>query len=94
MPLTKEKTQEIVTEFGKDEKNTGSTEVQIALLTDRILQLTEHFKMHKKDHNSRRGLMKLVGKRRKMLKYLQRNNQEQYRAILARLNLEITSRIN
>ncbi len=69
------------------EKDTGATEVQIALLTKRIEELTEHFKVHKKDHNSRRGLLKLVGQRRSLLKYLQRKDLEKYRAILSRLGL-------
>jgi len=87
MPLTKEQKKEIITEFGSTDKDTGSTEVQIALLTTRIKELTEHFKVHKKDHASRRGLLKLVGQRRKLLKYLRENNLEDYRAILKRLNL-------
>ncbi|HUV06808.1 MAG TPA: 30S ribosomal protein S15 [Spirochaetia bacterium] len=87
MPLTREEKDKITVDFGKDAKNTGSTEVQIALLTERILQLTEHFKVNPKDHNSRRGLMKLVGQRRKLLKYLQRENQDSYREILKKLNL-------
>jgi small subunit ribosomal protein S15 len=85
--LTKEKKQEIIKEFGEDDKDTGSTEVQIALLTARIQDLTEHLKSNKKDHSSRRGLLKLVGHRRNLLKYLKKNDLEQYRAILKRLNL-------
>ena len=87
MALTKEEKQTIIEEFGTKSENTGSTEVQIALLTKRIEQLTEHFKVNKKDHNSRRGLLKLVGQRRKLLKYLQRTDLEGYREILAKLNL-------
>ena len=87
MPLRKEQKKEIITEFGSNDKDTGSTEVQIALLTTRIKELTEHFKVHKKDHASRRGLLKLVGQRRKLLKYLKKTNLEGYRAILKRLNL-------
>jgi len=87
MPLKKEQKIEIINEFGSNDKDTGSTEVQIALLTTRIKELTEHFKVHKKDHASRRGLLKLVGQRRKLLKYLRKNNLEGYRAILKRLNL-------
>ena len=87
MSLTKDEKQTIVTEFGSKETDTGSTEVQIALLTRRIEQLTEHFKVNKKDHNSRRGLLKLVGQRRKLLKYLQRTDLEKYREILVKLNL-------
>jgi len=87
MSLTKEEKQEVVEEFGSKDKDTGSTEVQIALLTKRIQQLTEHFKSNNKDHNSRRGLLKLVGQRRKLLKYLQRTDLEKYREILVKLNL-------
>ncbi len=87
MPLTKDEKQVIIKDFGSKDKDTGSTEVQIALLTKRIEQLTEHFKINKKDHNSRRGLLKLVGQRRKLLKYLQRTDLEKYREILVKLNL-------
>ena len=85
--LAKEKKQEIIKEYGKDEKDSGSTEVQIALLTARIEELTEHLRTYKKDHSSRRGLLKLVGHRRKLLKYLQKRDLESYRAILKKLNL-------
>jgi len=87
MPLKKEQKIEIVKEFGSSDKDTGSTEVQIALLTTRILELTEHFKIHKKDHAGRRGLLKMVGQRRRLLKYLRKTNLEGYRAILKKLNL-------
>ena len=87
MSLTKEKKLEIVKDFGKSEKDTGSVEVQIALLSRRIEELTEHFKVNKKDHNSRRGLLKLVGQRRKCLNYLKKKNIEKYREILNRLSL-------
>lgn len=87
MPLKKDQKIEIVKEFGSSDKDTGSTEVQIALLTSRILELTEHFKIHKKDHAGRRGLLKMVGQRRRLLKYLRKTNLEGYRAILKRLNL-------
>jgi small subunit ribosomal protein S15 len=87
MPLKKDQKVEIIKEFGSSDKDTGSTEVQIALLTTRILELTEHFKIHKKDHAGRRGLLKLVGQRRRLLKYLKKNNLEGYREILKRLNL-------
>jgi small subunit ribosomal protein S15 len=87
MPLSSEEKKTIVKEYGKTDKDTGSAEVQIALLTNRIRELTEHFDIHKKDHNSRRGLMKLVGQRRKLLKYLQRNDLERYREILKKLEL-------
>jgi small subunit ribosomal protein S15 len=85
--LAKEAKQEIITEFGLNDKDTGSTEVQIALLTARIQDLTEHFKTHKKDHSSRRGLLKLVGHRRTLLKYLKKKDLDSYRAILKKLNL-------
>ena len=87
MPLKKDQKIEIVKEFGSSDKDTGSTEVQIALLTTRILELTEHFKIHKKDHAGRRGLLKLVGQRRRLLKYLKKTNLEGYRAIIKKLNL-------
>jgi len=87
MSLTKDEKQVIIKDFGSKDADTGSTEVQIALLTKRIEQLTEHFKVNKKDHNSRRGLLKLVGQRRKLLKYLQRTDLEKYREILVKLNL-------
>ncbi|MCK5153116.1 MAG: 30S ribosomal protein S15 [Spirochaetales bacterium] len=87
MPLKKDQKVEIVKEFGSSEKDTGSTEVQIALLTTRILELTEHFKIHKKDHTGRRGLLKLVGHRRRLLKYLKKTNLEGYREIIKKLNL-------
>lgn len=85
--LTKEEKQKIITEYGLNDKDTGSTEVQIALLTARILDLTEHFKTHKKDHSSRRGLLKLVGQRRTLLKYLKKKDLDSYRTILKKLNL-------
>ena len=87
MPLKKDQKIEIVKEFGSSDKDTGSTEVQIALLTTRILELTEHFKIHKKDHAGRRGLLKMVGQRSRLFKYLKKINLEGYRAILKRLNL-------
>jgi len=87
MPVTKENKQELVTKFGGDEKNTGKTEVQVAILTARINHLTKHFSEHKKDHASRRGLMKMVGKRRRLLKYLMKTDIERYRAVIKELNL-------
>jgi len=87
MALTKQEKQAVIAEYGKKDKDTGATEVQIALLTDRIQHLTEHFKTHKKDHASRRGLLKLVGQRRRLLRYLARKDLEGYRAILGKLNL-------
>ena len=87
MPLTTEQKHEIITEFGSTDKDTGSAEVQIALLTRRIQDLTEHFKVHSKDHGSRRGLLMLVGQRRRLLNYLQRTDLDKYREILGKLNL-------
>ncbi|KKK65299.1 hypothetical protein LCGC14_2975550 [marine sediment metagenome] len=87
MALTKENKIKIIKDFGLHKKDSGSAEVQIALLTKRITELTEHFKIFKKDHNSRRGLLKLVGQRRKLLKYLKRKDIDKYREILKRLSL-------
>lgn len=87
MPLTKERISEIVSEFGANKQDTGRTEAQIALLTERITQLTEHFKIHAKDHNSRRGLLKLVGQRRRLLDYLARNDLDKYRELIKRLGI-------
>jgi small subunit ribosomal protein S15 len=87
MALTKEEKAEITKEFGGDNTNTGATEVQVAVLTRRIEQLTEHFKQHKHDHDSRRGLLKLVGQRRRLLRYLQNNDLEGYRALIKKLGL-------
>jgi len=77
----------IVERFRTHERDTGSTQVQIALLTARINHLTEHFKVHKKDHHSRRGLLKLVGQRRRLLAYLKREDPEGYRALIAELGI-------
>lgn len=85
--LSVEEKKNIIAKFGANEADTGSPEVQIALLTNRILYLTEHLRMNKKDHASRRGLLKLVGQRRNLLAYLQKHNLERYRAILEKLNL-------
>jgi len=87
MALTKEEVSSIVNKFGKNEKDTGASEVQIALLTERINQLTEHCKKFKKDKSSQRGLLILVGQRRRMLKYIQRYNLEKYRSIIKELGL-------
>jgi small subunit ribosomal protein S15 len=76
-----------ISKYGKSDTDTGSTEVQIALLTDRIDHLTEHLKTHKKDHHSRRGLLMLVGKRRRFLDYLADNDVERYRSLIAELGL-------
>ena len=85
--LTQEAKQQIILDNATHEGDTGSSEVQIALLTARIAYLTEHLKEHKKDHHSRRGLLKMVGHRRRLLRYLQDNEIERSRAILAKLNL-------
>ena len=87
MAVTKEEKAKIVAQFGSGEKDTGKTEVQIALMTERINQLTEHFKEHKKDTNSRRGLLMLVGQRRRLLKYLQRTDLEGYRQLIEKLGI-------
>jgi small subunit ribosomal protein S15 len=87
MGLPKEKKEEIIQGFARHEGDTGSPEVQIALLTERIQQLTEHLKVHKHDEHSRRGLLKLVGLRRRHLKYLSREDPEAYREMLQRLGL-------
>jgi len=87
MALTKEKKEEVIKAFGANEKDTGATEVQVALLTKRVDELTEHFKRHPKDTNSRRGLLKLVGQRRRQLAYLRKRNLTKYREIIERLNL-------
>ena len=85
--LTKELKQEIIKKYGNNEKDTGSPEVQIALLTERIKYLTEHFKTHAKDFHSRRGLLMLVGKRRRLLDYLKREDIERYRKIISELGI-------
>jgi small subunit ribosomal protein S15 len=80
-------TQEIIAEFGKHDSDTGSPEVQVALLTDRINHLTDHLRTHKHDHHSRRGLLMLVGKRRRLLNYLKSQDVERYRSLIAALGL-------
>lgn len=87
MGLGKEKKQVIIEEFKLSETDTGSPEVQIALLSKRITELTEHFKIHKKDHHSRRGLLKLVGQRRGLLNYLKKKDINRYREIIEKLNI-------
>ena len=79
--------EQIIKDFGRQDGDTGSPEVQIALLTARINELNEHLKVHKKDHHSRRGLLKMVGRRRNLLGYLKKNDLEGYRALIARLGL-------
>jgi len=87
MPLAAEEKTKIVTDYKIHDKDTGSPEVQIALLTKRITELTEHLKTHKKDHSSRRGLLKMVGKRNSLLKYLTREDRTRYQQIIGRLGL-------
>jgi small subunit ribosomal protein S15 len=87
MTVTAERKREIATRFGSGEQDTGSTKVQVALLTERINHLTEHLREQKKDHHSRRGLLMLVGRRRRFLDYLQRTDLEGYRALIKELGL-------
>jgi small subunit ribosomal protein S15 len=87
MPLTKERKQELVKKYGSSEKDTGKTEVQVALLTQRINDLTEHLKTHTKDHHTRRGLLVLVGKRRALLDYLTKSDVQRYRELIKKLNI-------
>jgi small subunit ribosomal protein S15 len=87
MTLTTEAKREIVSQYGRADSDTGSTEVQVALLTSRINELTEHLRTHRKDHHSRRGLLMLVGKRRRLLKYLQSSDIDRYRALIQQLGL-------
>ncbi len=85
--MTKDRKTQLITDFKRKDKDTGSPEVQIALLTERITYLTEHFKSHPKDHASRRGLLKMVGQRRRLLDYLKKHNVKSYTTLLDRLNL-------
>ena len=87
MPLTKDRKQELIGKYGRSGEDTGSAEVQVALLTERINELTEHLRTHSKDHHSRRGLLMMVGKRRRMLRYLERSDLERYRSLVAELGL-------
>ena len=87
MPLTEEQKQEIIKNFGLKESDTGSSEVQVALLTAQIRHLTEHFKVHKKDHHGRRGLINMVAKRRKLLTYIHRTKPDAYESLIRELNL-------
>ncbi len=87
MTLTVEAKREIVTKFGKDESDTGSTAAQVALLSARISELTEHLREHKKDHHSRRGLLMLVGQRRRLLNYLSSSDLDRYRSLIQELGL-------
>lgn len=85
--MTKERKQEIINTYKREENDTGSPEVQVALLTERINELTEHLKVHKKDNHSRRGLFKMIGKRRNLLNYLAKKDLPRYREIVKQLNL-------
>ena len=87
MTLTAEEKTELAARFGKDERDTGATQVQIAMLTRRINHLTDHLREHKHDHHSRRGLLMLVGQRRRLLNYFQKSNLEGYRALIRELGL-------
>lgn len=85
--ISKEKKSEIIAEYGRKPGDTGSPEVQIAILTTRIAELTEHLKVNQKDHHSRRGLLKMVGKRRGLLDYIKENDVEEYRALIEKLGI-------
>ena len=87
MAVTKERKAELVAKYGKDEKDSGSADVQVALLTERIKGLTEHMKVHPKDFHTRRGLLMLVGKRRRLLSYIKARNIEEYRALIKSLGI-------
>lgn len=87
MALVKEKKKELISQFKEHEKDTGSPSVQIALLTERINSLSGHFKTHKHDHHSRRGLLRMVSTRRRLLEYLKRTDEKEYRAIIKKLDL-------
>lgn len=87
MPLGKEKKEEFAAKYGKNEKDSGSPEVQIAIMSARIKELTEHFKKHKKDHHSKRGLLKIIGKRRRLLDYLIKKDINRYKTIIKELGI-------
>lgn len=87
MPLSKDTKATIIAEYARGEADTGSAEVQVALLTQRIRDLTEHLKIHKKDHHTRRGLLKLVGQRRRLTNYLKKTDIERYRTVIAQLGI-------
>ncbi|HKK44481.1 MAG TPA: 30S ribosomal protein S15 [Balneolaceae bacterium] len=87
MAITKERKEELIEKYGGSGENTGSTEAQIAIFTERINELTDHLKDHSQDHASRRGLLKLVGKRRKLLNYLRDNDIEEYRELISDLGI-------
>jgi small subunit ribosomal protein S15 len=87
MPLTNDKKRELIGKYGRSDGDTGSAEVQVALMTERINELTEHLRAHTKDHHSRRGLLMLVGKRRRLLRYLERSDVDRYRSLVSELKL-------
>ena len=87
LSISKERTAELIAEYGKDANDSGSAEVQVAILTERIRNLTEHLKEHKKDNHTRRGLMKLIGKRRGLLRYIKNRDIEEYRSLIKRLGI-------
>jgi len=87
MPLEKDVKSDIIAQYKRGENDTGSTEVQVALLTQRIRDLTEHLKIHKKDHHTRRGLLQMVGQRRRLLNYLKKSDIERYRKVIADLQI-------
>lgn len=87
LSISKEKTAELIKEFGKSDNDSGSAEVQVAILSERIRNLTEHLKSHKKDNHTRRGLMKLIGKRRGLLKHIKERNIKEYRALIKKLGI-------
>ena len=87
MSLEKQKKSEVITGYRVHERDTGSPEVQVALLTERIAELTPHFKNHKKDHHSRRGLLRMVGRRRRILDYIKKTNEERYNSLITRLKI-------
>jgi len=85
--ITRERTEELIKEFGSGAKDSGSAEVQVAILSERIRNLTEHLKIHKKDHHTRRGLLMLVGKRRRLLVYIKNRNIEEYRTLIKKIGI-------
>mgnify|MGYP002725459608 CR=1 FL=1 len=87
MSITKEEKQNLIKEYGENDQDTGSTRVQVAILTAEIRNLTEHLKLFKKDHHSRRGLLKMVGQRRRLLRYIQKSNITDYKALIAKLGI-------
>ena len=87
LSITKERTAELIAEYGKDANDSGNPKVQVAILTERIRNLTEHLKVHKKDNHTRRGLMKLIGKRRGLLKYIKNRDIDEYRSLVKRLGI-------